>query len=1735
MKSLFYILFFILLSFEGFSQINFAPLSGRNGNLVPVLATTAASSITSTAASSGGNITSDGGAIVSARGIVWSTSPNPDIVSPLGITTNGSGTGTFTSSITGLITGTTYYVRSYATNSAGTGYGSQVSFTTLSVPVLDATTIASSITSTSASSGGNVTSDGGASVNTRGIVWSTSPNPDISLSTKTTNGSGTGTFASSITGLISGVTYYVRSYATNSIGTGYGAQVSFTTLSIPILAATTAATSITTVSAISGGNITYDGGLNVTSSGIVWSTSANPDISLSTKTNDGAGNGTFSSNIIGLTSGITYYVRSYATNSLGTGYGAQISFTTLSLPVLAATTTASSITSNSAISGGNVTYDGGANVTTRGVVWSTTANPDISLITKTTDGSGTGTFTSSMTGLTFGTTYYIRSYATNSVGTAYGTQVAVLVVQLGSTYQCGILFYILAPSDPGYSANQVKGLLAAPSDMSTGIRWDVSNAANVSVPIVYTLGAGLTNTNNIITSMVNQGYVTTDYAAIVARNYAGCGYTDWFLPSIDELSKLYLNRNFVPGLDLNHSYWSSSNVDKAYAWFVAFWSSGATSTKSKANTYNVRAVRYISTSPDLTTSTATSITTTSATSGGDIITDGGSSVTARGIVWSTSSNPDVSLSTKTSDGSGTGAFTSSITGLNPGTTYYVRSYATNSFGTGYGVQVSFNTASVPVLSTTAVASITATSATSGGTITSDGGAALTAKGVCWSITANPTIADSKTSDGTASGTFTSSITGLTIGTTYFVRSYATNSVGTGYGDQLSFTVTSSPELGATTAANSITANSVKSGGIITADRGLSVTVRGIVWSTAINPDISLITKTTDGSGNGTFASSITGLTSGTTYYIRSYATNSYGTSYGTQVSFTTLSVPVLAATTVATSITNTKASSGGTVTSDGGAALTAEGVCWSTNTNPTIADNKTSDGTSTGIFTSSITGLTFGTTYYIRSYATNSLGTSYGAQVSFTTSSVPELIGTTAASSITTTSAGSGGNITSDVGSIVTLRGVVWSTAINPDISLSTKTTDGSGTGTFMSNITGLTTGSTYYVRSYATSSSGTGYGTQISFTTLSVPVLATTITATSITGTSASSGGNITSGGGSSVTARGIVWSTSSNPDVSLSTKTTDGSGIGIFASSITGLTTGTTYYVRTYATNGTGTGYGTQVSFTTFGIPVLDATTAVTSITTTSASSGGNVTSNGGSALTAEGICWSTIANPTIADSKTSNSATMGTFVSSITGLTTGTTYYVRSYATNSAGTGYGTQVSFTTLGVPALAATTSAASIAPTSANSGGNITSDGGSSVTARGIVWNTSSTPDVSLSTKTTDGSGIGTFASSMTGLTPGTIYYVRSYATNSTGTGYGAEISFTTYSVPILSATAVVTSITTTSATSGGTVTGNGGYTITSYGICWSTVSDPTIADSKTAFVGSRTAGQSFSGFGITGLTAGTTYYVRSFATNSYGTGYGPQVSFGVPVLDVTTAATSIFTTSANSGGNVISNGGTAITYKGICWSTVANPTIADSKTSISGATLGSFTGSMTGLTLSTTYYVRSYATNLFGTAYGAQISFRTMDYDIGQAALGGKIAYCLQPGDVGFDSNVTHGLVATIADLGSAQWGCELTLISGADGTAIGTGNQNTIDIMAGCATAGIAARLCGDLVQGGYSDWYLPSKDELLILYVNSAAIGGFVNTYYWSSSEVDASNVGTYSIGTYYSKPKNSSRLVRPIRSF
>lgn len=125
--------------------------------------------------------------------------------------------------------------------------------------------------------------------------------------------------------------------------------------------------------------------------------------------------------------------------------------------------------------------------------------------------------------------------------------------------------------------------------------------------------------------------------------------------------------------------------------------------------------------------------------------------------------------------------------------------------------------------------------------------------------------------------------------------------------------------------------------------------------------------------------------------------------------------------------------------------------------------------------------------------------------------------------------------------------------------------------------------------------------------------------------------------------------------------------------------------------------------------------------------------------------------------------------------------------------------------------------------------------------------------------------------------------------------------------------------------------------------------------------------------------------------------------------------------------------------------------------------------------------------------------------YTLGESALGGIVAYILKDGDPGYDPNKQHGLIVSATDIStSAQWGCSGTQIAGARNSAIGTGLQNTLAITNSCATPGIAARLCLDLVQGGYSDWYLPSLLELRGILANKVAIGGFASSLYWSSSE-------------------------------
>ncbi len=248
-----------------------------------------------------------------------------------------------------------------------------------------------------------------------------------------------------------------------------------------------------------------------------------------------------------------------------------------------------------------------------------------------------------------------------------------------------------------------------------------------------------------------------------------------------------------------------------------------------------------------------------------------------------------------------------------------------------------------------------------------------------------------------------------------------------------------------------------------------------------------------------------------------------------------------------------------------------------------------------------------------------------------------------------------------------------------------------------------------------------------------------------------------------------------------------------------------------------------------------------------------------------------------------------------------------------------------------------------------------------------------------------------------------------------------------------------------------------------------------------------------------------------------------PTPTIVIPTV-TTTAISAITTASASSGGAVTSDGGGAVSAWGVCWSTSANPTLANSflqNNEISGG----FSSALSGLTLNTTYYVRAYAINSAGTAYGNEVSFTTANnvlLYIGQSYQGGKIAYILQAGDFDYDATIQHGLIAAPNDQSTgAPWGCagQPNLNGMADESIfVGVGGSNTISIISQCQQAGIAASICGDLVLGGYSDWFLPSRDELWKMYINKLAIGGFANDYYWSSSEKYEEGDGNAPTGIY-----------------
>lgn len=490
-------------------------------------------------------------------------------------------------------------------------------------------------------------------------------------------------------------------------------------------------------------------------------------------------------------------------------------------------------------------------------------------------------------------------------------------------------------------------------------------------------------------------------------------------------------------------------------------------------------------SVNIVTLDVTDITRTSAVCSGEVVWEGVTSVTERGICWDTLPAPSIESSYAPS-GAGTGAFSVTLSELIPETEYYYRAYAITPCGMVYGDTASFTSGAyqVPTVTTDSATNITDTSAILSGTVTDNGGLPILEQGFCWGDTASTPYCTATLSN---QDTFSHSLTGLDYSTHYYARSYATNARGTGYGDVIEFTTDTLPPEEAivvTGEVTDITRTSAVCSGEVVWEGISSVIERGICWDTLPIPSVET-TNASSGAGIGSFSVTLSELIPETEYYYRAYAITPYDTVYGESVLFTSGAYTVPTVTTDSViDITDTSAISFGAVIDDGGLPIWNRGFLL----------RRIESGTSTLIrcltdqdtFSLSLVDLRYATHYSIRAYAINERYIGYGNLIEFTTDTILPEVTSDTITDIGSSYATFHGTLVSDGGDPSTVVGLCWSSSPNPTNTDNHIEWDGT-LGTFNRIIGGIHD-SICYVRAYATNTIGTVYGDVLSFVPDTMP-----------------------------------------------------------------------------------------------------------------------------------------------------------------------------------------------------------------------------------------------------------------------------------------------------------------------------------------------------------------------------------------------------------------------------------------------------------------------------------------------------------------------------------------------------------------------------------------------------------------------------------------------------------------------
>lgn len=618
-------------------------------------------------------------------------------------------------------------------------------------------------------------------------------------------------------------------------------DISVTESSAPVVASGTK-TNITTNSVTLAGNIISNGGGTISASGVVVSTSSSPTRGgfgvTDSATNPLATSGVFTVNIAGLNLGTLYHYRAYAVNGVGTSYGADSTFTTNAAAVAPTVVkiSATNLTAYAAKIGGNITSDGGSPVYLSGIVYATSSNPTLFgmgvVDSVTTPSVSSGIYYIYPVGLTPGTKYYYRAYAINAMGTAYSVQDSFLTSPVVATFPYFQNFDSVG--NTGWSSAAVTGSL---NDWAVGTPAKTTLTAAFSVPNAWITKLAASYSTSVDAALISPQFDFTALTANPILTFKHKFYTEsccdggYLEISLDGgLTWTKVENSVGTGTNFNSTNgigWynlttqgnSWGNLSSAYSTASNGWITSSIALPGTAGQSNVKfRFRFLSDTsveydgweidnvqvsapiaPTVLTGTKTNITTSSVTVAGNITDNGNATITASGVVISTSSSPVRGgfgvIDSTTYPLASIGTFSVNVTGLMVATLYHYRAYAVNGIGTSYGADSTFTTnasAVAPTVVKNAATNVTTTTATIGGNITSDGGSPVFLSGVVYATTSNPVqfgigVVDSMTNPVVSMGSFSIYPTGLLPGTKYYFKAYAINAMGTSYSTQDSFT------------------------------------------------------------------------------------------------------------------------------------------------------------------------------------------------------------------------------------------------------------------------------------------------------------------------------------------------------------------------------------------------------------------------------------------------------------------------------------------------------------------------------------------------------------------------------------------------------------------------------------------------------------------------------------------------------------------------------------------------------------------------------------------------------------------------------------------------------------------------------------------------------------------------------------------------------------------------------------